>query len=105
MTICGLFAQIKDLSASVNLAMGKLKETQKYAVLEAVSNIVISLLLVRKYGIVGVLVGTLLSHLLMTIGLMRYTAKELVIGTGMQTIKRLIRNLAVSIILVMLELF
>lgn len=105
MTLCGLLAQIKDISGSVNLAMGRLKETQKYAVWEAVSNIVLSLLLVRKYGIVGVLIGTLVSHILMTGGLMRYVSKKLVIGTGQQTVKRIIRNLAISIILVVLELF
>lgn len=102
--VCGLMAQIKDISGAVNFAAGRLNEVQKYAIMEAVVNIIISLIMVRKYGIVGVLIGTLISHILMSVASMHYAAKELIPGTGLQTIKRVIRNLVVSVILVAVEL-
>lgn len=40
---------------------GKYKETAKYAYVEAGLNLVISLLLVKKYGLVGIAFGTLVS--------------------------------------------
>ncbi|MDE5977507.1 MAG: hypothetical protein K2G70_03450, partial [Turicibacter sp.] len=43
---------------------GLFKETKKIALLSAFSNLSISLLLVKPFGIVGILLGTFLTHLL-----------------------------------------
>ena len=45
---------------------GLFKETQTACVLEAILNLVISLILVKPLGILGVLIGTFLSKLLIT---------------------------------------
>ena len=43
------------------LAMGKFKETQLSAILEAIINIVLSILLVFYFGLIGVAIGTLVA--------------------------------------------
>lgn len=51
----------RDPYVSIAYASGKFKETAKYAYFEAISNIVISVLLVVRFGLVGVAVGTFVS--------------------------------------------
>ena len=51
----------RDPYVSIAYASGKFKETSKYAYIEAISNIVISVLLVIRFGLVGVAVGTFVS--------------------------------------------
>ena len=51
----------RDPYVSIAYAYGKFKETSKYAYIEAISNIVISVLLVIRFGLVGVAVGTFVS--------------------------------------------
>lgn len=61
--------------SSITLAAGHFKETQKGAWVEAISNIVISLILVWKYGIVGVAIGTLVAMLIRTVEFVYHTNK------------------------------
>ena len=51
----------RDPYVSIAYASGKFKETAKYAYIEAVSNILISVMLVIRFGLVGVAVGTFVS--------------------------------------------
>ena len=61
--------------SGITLAAGHFKETQKGAWVEAISNIVISIILVWKYGIIGVAIGTLVAMLIRTIEFMYHTNK------------------------------
>ena len=61
--------------SSITLAAGHFKETQKGAWVEAISNIVISLILVWKYGIVGVAIGTLVAMIIRTVEFVYHTNK------------------------------
>ena len=54
---------LRDPYVSVAYAMGHFKQTAKYAYAEAILNIMISIILVYKFGIIGVAVGTLISML------------------------------------------
>lgn len=101
----GLSAQVKDVSGMINMATGKLKAVRQYAVEEAAVNIIISLLLVRKFGIIGVLFGTLISHILMSAHTISYAAKQLVHNTRQLTLRRILRNLLVVIVMVLIELY
>lgn len=51
----------RDPYVSIAYASGKFKETAKYSYIEAISNIVISVVLVIRFGLVGVAVGTFVS--------------------------------------------
>lgn len=76
-----LFVLINLLSAGrypsdamIHIA-GHFKQTQKSAVVETSINIVLSLILVQFFGIVGVLIGTILSSLYRTNYLIQYVNK------------------------------
>jgi O-antigen/teichoic acid export membrane protein len=97
-TLNGLTAQIKEVSGVIINGAGRYKETQRYAVEEAVVNIVVSLILVRFYGIIGVLIGTLVSHIIMDFRFIVYAGKNLVYGTLKLTVRRLFRNFIISFV-------
>lgn len=61
--------------SSITLAAGHFKQTKKGAWVEAISNIVISLILVWKYGIIGVAIGTLVAMLIRTVEFVYHTNK------------------------------
>lgn len=61
--------------SSITLAAGHFKQTKKGAWVEAISNIVISLILVWKYGIIGVAIGTLVAMLIRTVEFAYHTNK------------------------------
>lgn len=52
---------LRIIYTNVIFAAGKFKETQSYCVIECVLNLLISLILVRPFGIVGVAFGTVVS--------------------------------------------
>ena len=53
--------------SSIISSAGHFKETRKGAWVEAIVNIIISLILVKKYGIVGVAIGTIIAMAIRTI--------------------------------------
>lgn len=61
--------------SSITLAIGHFKQTQKGAWFEALSNIIISIILVGKYGIIGVTIGTLFAMTIRTIEFVYHTSK------------------------------
>lgn len=91
--IVGLLAQLKDAYGTlVTGACGCYKETGKYAIYEAIVNLSLSLIFVQKLGIVGVLIGTAISHLFMDFGIMRYGCCVILPKMKHLTIARVIRN-------------
>jgi hypothetical protein len=101
----GIVAQIKDShSTLIHEGCGKYKETEKYAVYEAVSNITISVILAAKSGVAGVLTGTLISHLFMDYGVIKCTCREILPEMGKITKKRIIRNGTLFVILSLFEI-
>lgn len=77
-----IFAQfamaVRTPYISTVLAAGHFKQTEKYAWLEATLNIVLSVILVFRYGIIGVAIGTLVATVLRTIELAVYSSKNLI---------------------------
>lgn len=61
--------------SSITLSVGHFKETKKGAWIEAISNILISTILVIKYGMIGVAIGTLIAMTIRTIEFMYHSAK------------------------------
>lgn len=53
--------------SSITLAAGHFRETRKGAWVEALTNIIISLILVPRFGIVGVTIGTIVAMLIRTV--------------------------------------
>lgn len=67
----------RDPYVSISYASGHFKQTAKYAYLEAVINIIVSIILVNKYGLIGVAIGTLLSMLFRMIMHVFYLKKNI----------------------------
>lgn len=93
-----LFLQnVRIPSMTIICAAGHFKETRRQAVLEAVINMAISLILIKRWGMNGVLVGTICSYGYRSFEMIWYNQKYLVKGSGKTTYLRLIRNVAVGI--------
>lgn len=56
---------------------GHFKETQNSAIIEALLNVVVSVMVVKKYGLVGVAVGTLLAMIYRTGYLVKYLSNNI----------------------------
>ena len=87
--------------SSITLAAGHFKETKKGAWIETISNIVISLLLVWKYGIIGVAIGTLVAMSIRTIEFAYHTNKYILNRNIIKSVKKIL----VIIIEVLLVVF
>ena len=68
---------IRDPYVSLAYSANKFKEIKKYAYIEAIINIIISLILVPIYGIIGVAIGTLISITYRTICQVIYLKKNI----------------------------
>ena len=77
-------------------AAGHFKETKKGAFIEAMCNIILSIILVKQYGIVGVAIGTLVAMLMRTVEFIYHTNKYILNRNIFVNIKK--------ILLVILEL-
>lgn len=75
---------------SVVLAAGKFRETRNGAIAEPVINIIISVILVFKIGIVGVAIGTLVAMAFRTVQYAVYMSKNVVARSMLTFIRKVI---------------
>lgn len=87
--------------SSITLAAGHFKETRIGAWIECGVNIILSVILVFKFGIVGVAIGTLIAMIIRTIEFMYHTSKYILDRSVLYTFKRLI-VIAIEVILVVI---
>lgn len=71
-------------------AAGHFKETQSHAIIEAIINIVLSLLLVKPLGMYGLLIGTICSFSYRTIDIICYSNKNILHRNCLISFKRVI---------------
>lgn len=91
--------------SGITLAAGHFKQTQKGAWIEVFTNLVISIILVFKFGIVGVAIGTLISMIIRTIEFMYYTSKYILQRNQKENVKRVIISVFETMILVPLGFY
>ncbi len=101
-TVIVLLQNIRIPGLTIICAAGHYKETKRQAIMEAVINIVVSLSLIWKLGMVGVLIGTVCSYGYRSFEIMLYNAKYLVEDSGRKTISRAVRNIVVAVAIVVL---
>ena len=80
---------------------GHFKETMKGAWLESGLNIILSVILVFKFGIIGVAIGTLVAMFVRTIEFMYHTSKYILNRSTLYTFKRLL-IIGIEVILVVI---
>lgn len=78
LTLAGAFRCIRLPYNCMIISGGHYKQTQRNYVIAAIMNIVISVLLVIKYGLVGVAAGTLVALFYQTIWMAGYISKNLI---------------------------
>ena len=96
MTICGTLRCIQLTYNVVVQAAGHFKETQVAATIEPIINIVISLIAVKKYGLIGVTIGTVVSLLYRAIYLIVYLHSNILHLQYRKTIKQVIIDLIIA---------
>ena len=100
MVIAEFIFVIRQLYYSLVKVSGQFKETKKGAIIEAISNILISIILVFKFGIIGVAIGTLISIIIRTIDIVIYTSKNILNRSIYHFIKRFILIIIESSIII-----
>ncbi len=104
-TVIVLLQNIRIPGLTIICAAGHYKETQYQAMLEAVINVVVSLLCIRKFGMAGVLFGTLCSYVYRSIQVMIYNHRKLVKNSGDKSLSRVLRNLIIGVFLVFVGIY
>lgn len=97
-TVAGAFSCFRIPYQTIVEAAGKFKETRNGAIVEASMNIIISLALVWKFGVVGVAIGTLFATIFRSFQYAFYLSKNLVKRSPFIFVGRIILNAAVAVI-------
>ena len=86
---------------SLVLAAGHFKQTRRGAWIEAISNLGLSIILVIKFGIVGVAIGTLVAMLIRTIEFLIYSSRIILKRNLFISIKKMI-YIVIQVILMLI---
>lgn len=81
------------------LAAGHYKQTQNSYIIAAILNVVISILAVKKYGLIGVAIGTLIAMMYQTIWMAWYDSKNLIKWPFAKFIKQMIVDIITIVIM------
>ena len=104
-TVIVLLQNIRIPGITIICAAGHYKETRYQAIIEAVINLVVSIALIQKLGMAGVLIGTVCSYGYRSLDVILYNSKYLVKGTGKRTFSRIGRNIFVIVVLVAVGIY
>lgn len=102
-TVIVFLQNLRIPGLTIICAAGHYKETRYQAIAEAVINIVVSILLIGKLGISGVLIGTICSYGYRSFDVILYNSKYLVRNSRKKTMSRFLRNFVLIILLLMLS--
>ncbi len=95
-TMTGLLQALRLPGLTIICAAGHYRQTRSRAILEAVINIVVSVALIRKLGIYGVLIGTCASYLYRTTDVVFYNASRFMRGSLKKTLFRILRGIILA---------
>lgn len=91
-TVIVFLQNIRIPGITIICAAGHYRETRYQAILEATINVVVSVALIQKQGMAGVLIGTVCSYGYRSFDVIAYNSRYLVKGTGKKTLLRIGRN-------------
>lgn len=93
-----LFSLLNSTASSIAIGIEKHKPVAIWTVLEAVSNLALSIVLARRVGVVGVAVGTLAPSLIVNLVLWPRYIPKLVEIRGFEIVRRIIAPIALCAI-------
>lgn len=99
-TLAGVLQALRLPGLTMICAAGHYRQTQVRAIIEAILNLGISLILVRPLGISGVLIGTCVSYLYRTLDVIVYSSRHFTAGSLKLSWWRIVRNFMLLIVLV-----
>lgn len=91
--LAGLCSMLKAPYNSLALDAGKFKETEKGGWLEVIINILISIIMVKQFGLIGVMVGTLMSTIYRGLNFLFYTNKRILERKKVSGLKKIILSI------------
>ena len=86
--------------SSITLAAGHFKETRIGAWIECIVNIAISMILVKKFGIIGTTIGTIIAMMIRTIEFIYHTNKYILKRSQWQSIRKVLLIIVETIIII-----
>lgn len=98
--VCGYIRDMRIPSLTMICSAGHFRETRYRAIAEALINIVVSMIFVFKFGLVGVLAGTICSFAYRSIDCVLYNSKYIVKNISLRFMRRMLVNLSVSMVLI-----
>lgn len=87
---------IRSIYSTISLASGRYKQTQLFALSEAIVNLAVSIVLVQYMGLIGIATGTLLGMLTRTVLDMVYLSKDVLERSIFKFLKVLLVNISIS---------
>ena len=93
---------IRQPYQSIIQAAGHYKQTRNGAILEAAINIIVSIVLVIKFGLIGVAIGTLVSVIFRTMQLMIYVCRKIVKRSSLIAIGKCIIGFVEMVIIILI---
>lgn len=91
--------------SSITLAAGHFKETRVGAWIEALSNIVLSIILVYKFGMIGVTIGTIVAMSIRTIEFVYHTNKYILKRNILEGFKKIFAIVIETIIIFIISMY
>ena len=91
--VIGILNNIRVPADTLITAAGHFKETQWRAILEAGINLFVSILLIKPFGIVGILLGTVISFTYRSVDIVIYTYKKILHERMTKCFIRIVRML------------
>ena len=91
--------------STITFAKGHFKETRWFSILEPIVNISLSIIFVKKYGIIGVALGTLISMLIRSFGFIVYSTKVILQMQLLKNFKMIILSYTELIIILLVRVF
>lgn len=98
--IVGILNGLRIPQSTVVNAAGHFKETRYRVLIEIIINLSVSILLVRRMGIEGVLIGAICSYSYRTIDFIIYAPKNIIKIPVKETIKRIVNMIILSTIII-----
>lgn len=86
-------------------AAGHFKQTRRGAVVEAIVNVVVSVILVWQFGLIGVAIGTLVAMLIRSLEFIYHTNKYILKRNVMESVKKIIFVIVETLLVVLLSHF
>jgi O-antigen/teichoic acid export membrane protein len=94
LALASYFFSIRVPYQNVIEAIGHYKQTKKYSYIEAIANLLVSIILVYRIGLVGVAIGTLVANAFRTICYVFYISNHLIDGAAASFVKHLMISVA-----------